>query len=93
MYGTFKNVKLSDTEYQKLQDTFPDYQIRIDKLSEYMASKGKRYSSHYATILSWSRKEKEPKDKSSNKGNFEQRDYAKSDYDLMIEDVSKEFEK
>ena len=51
-------MKLTDEEYQKLQERFPDYEQRIENLSEYIASKGKRYSSHYATILSWSRKDK-----------------------------------
>lgn len=60
VYGTFDNVKLTDEEYQKLVEKFPnDYQNKIDKLSEYIASKGKKYSSHYATILSWARKEEE----------------------------------
>jgi CTP-dependent riboflavin kinase len=60
IYGTFNNVKLTDDEYQKLKDKFPDYEQRIDNLSEYIASKGKRYSSHYATILNWSRKDTKP---------------------------------
>ena len=29
----------------------------IEKLSSYIASKGKKYKSHYATILNWSRKD------------------------------------
>lgn len=57
IYGTFDNVKLTDDEYSKLQQRFPDYQDRIDNLSEYMSSKHKRYSSHYATILNWSRRD------------------------------------
>ena len=55
LYGEFKNVKLSDEEYQKLKDkNLLDY---IERLSSYIASKGKKYKSHYATILNWSRKE------------------------------------
>lgn len=55
LYGEFKNVKLTDNEYQKIKEKkLLDY---IERLSSYMASKGKKYKSHYATILNWSRKE------------------------------------
>ena len=66
-YGMYKNVLLSDEDYQKLQEEFPhDYSDRIDRLSEYIASTGKSYKSHLATIRAWSRKEKPTKEKSSN---------------------------
>ncbi len=58
MYGEFGNVKLSEEELEKLKERFPyDWRGKIDDLSSYMASKGKRYKSHYATILNWARKE------------------------------------
>ena len=56
-YGIFKNVLLSNDEYLKLQERFKDYQEKIDNLSSYIASKGVKYKSHYATILNWSRKD------------------------------------
>ena len=56
-YGLFENVSLTDEEYQKLKDKFSDYEKRIDNLSSYIASKGDKYKSHYATILNWSRKD------------------------------------
>ena len=66
-YGMYKNVLLSDEDYQKLQEEFHhDYSERIDRLSEYIASTGKSYKSHLATIRSWARKEKPTKEKSSN---------------------------
>ena len=55
IYGEFKNVKLTNEEYEKLKNN--NLLPYIEKLSSYMASKGKRYKSHYATILNWSRKE------------------------------------
>lgn len=59
-YGEFKNVALSEEELEKLKVRFPyDWQERVDRLSEYMKSKGKRYKSHYATILQWGRKDKD----------------------------------
>jgi len=57
--GEFKNVHLTDEEMQKLIDQFgkQNTQERIERLSEYIASKGKKYKSHYATILAWARKD------------------------------------
>ena len=43
-YGSYENVLLSDTEYGKLRQEFPgDYQMRVERLSEYMASTGRSY--------------------------------------------------
>lgn len=57
-YGLYENVLLTDEEYQKLTEEFPhDYTDRIERLSEYIASHGKKYKSHLATIRSWARKE------------------------------------
>lgn len=57
-YGEYKNVLLTDQEYAKLQKLFPhDLQERIERLSEYIASKGAKYKSHYATIRSWANRD------------------------------------
>ena len=57
--GEFENVLLSEEELEKLKERFPyDWQDRVERLSGYIASKGKRYKSHYATILSWARKDR-----------------------------------
>ncbi len=57
-YGEYQNVLLSDTEYEKLINEFPnDYQERIERLSEYIASTGKKYKDFLATIRSWARRE------------------------------------
>lgn len=57
-YGAYSNVLLSDSEYSKLQQEFPgDYADRIERLSEYIASTGKSYKCHLATIRSWARKD------------------------------------
>ena len=61
-YGMYKNVLLSDEELQKLISEFPaDYESRIERLSEYMASSGKHYKSHLATIRSWARSDAKQK--------------------------------
>ncbi|MCD7945713.1 MAG: helix-turn-helix domain-containing protein [Clostridiales bacterium] len=58
-YGEYGNVLLSDSELSSLRAEFPqDYQRRIERLSEYMASTGKSYKSHLATIRSWARRDR-----------------------------------
>jgi len=58
IYGEFKNVQLKPEEYEKLKSQFGESgtKKRIENLSSYIASKGKKYKSHYATILTWERK-------------------------------------
>ena len=57
-YGEFKNVKLSDEEYLKIQKTFPnDYAKRIQSLDDYIQSHGKKYKDFVATLRNWARKE------------------------------------
>ena len=58
-YGEYNNVLLTDEELEKLQEEFPDLIDRIERLSSYVASTGKRYKSHYATIRNWARKDAE----------------------------------
>ena len=58
-YGEYKNVLLSDADIEKLKVEFPnDYEQRIENLSAYIASSGKSYKNHLATIRNWARKEK-----------------------------------
>ena len=53
-YGRYRNVFLTDGELADLQASFPTvWGQYIEKLSEYMASTGKRYQSHAATIRRW----------------------------------------
>ena len=58
-YGEYKNVLLTDEELEKLKTEFPDYQERIERLSSYIASTGKSYKSHLATIRNWARMDKD----------------------------------
>lgn len=61
-YGMYKNVLLSDSDLEKLKNEFPDdWKHRVDRLSEYMESAGKKYKNHLATIRVWARKESETK--------------------------------
>ena len=70
-YGQYNNVLLSDEDYTKLQEEFPnDYEVRIERLSEYIASTGKSYKSHLATIRAWARKDKEKASKGGGSNPF-----------------------
>lgn len=64
-YGEYQNVLLTDEEYQKLQTEIPNCIELIEQLSEYVASTGKAYKSHYATLRKWHRNET-PKANSGN---------------------------
>ena len=58
-YGEYQNVLLSDDDLNKLQAEFPaDWESRIERLSSYMASSGKSYKNHLATIRNWARRDK-----------------------------------
>ena len=58
-YGEYKNVLLTDDELNKLKADYADYLDRIERLSSYIASTGKAYKSHYATIRNWARADAE----------------------------------
>lgn len=61
-YGEFMNVTLTDEEYKKLIDRFPDsYGDWIETLSSWKASNGKKKVNDYATILAWERREQKEK--------------------------------
>jgi hypothetical protein len=56
IYGEFRNVYLAENEIFSLKEKVKDYEILIEDLSRYIASTGKKYKSHYATLLSWQRR-------------------------------------
>lgn len=58
-YGEYSNVLLSDAEYEKLMVEIPYSAAMIERLSEYIASTGKKYKNHYATIKAWHRRDSE----------------------------------
>ncbi len=59
-YGEFRNVLLTDEEYQKLVELYTEAgtKERIERLSVGIASKGYKYKNHYATIKKWERLDK-----------------------------------
>lgn len=72
-YGEYKNVLLTDEELEKLKTEYSDYEERIERLSSYVASTGKSYKSHYATIRNWARKDNEQPKKTSYQSSIENR--------------------
>lgn len=66
-YGSEKNVLLTDDEYRKLQEKFPDCDERIENMSVAIAIHGYKYNSHYLAILNWASKDnKQSKQEKSN---------------------------
>lgn len=59
-YGAYQNVLLTDEDLDKLKTEFPDWEASIERLSEYIASTGKKYKSHLATIRNWARRDAQP---------------------------------
>ena len=73
-YGEYKNVLLTDDEFEKLKAEYADYLDRIERLSSYIASTGKTYKSHYATIRNWARADAEKgRDNGAKQGSSPQR--------------------
>lgn len=52
-HGEFKNVLLTDKEYEKLKKEFPETDEAIEFLSAYIAEKGYKSKSHYLAIRRW----------------------------------------
>ena len=58
-YGRYKNVFLSDAELLELEKDFPGkWEYYLDRLSCHIASTGKQYQSHAATIYKWAQEDK-----------------------------------
>jgi hypothetical protein len=58
IYGEFEKVKLREGEYEKLAERFgqKNTDLMIAELDAYIASKNKKYSNHYATLIAWFRR-------------------------------------
>lgn len=85
-YGEYKNVLLTDEELEKLKERFPqDWERRIEDLSLGIESKGYKYKSHYAALLSWARRD-EARKPAPKQGSAEELD----DFYKMVADWAKE---
>lgn len=69
-HGPFKNVFLTDAEVDELEHKYPsDYKGKIDRLSKYLETSGKKYNNHFAVLSDWLEKDvsKKPNQKSDDK--------------------------
>ena len=58
VYGKFSNVFLSDAELDSLKSELPDkWEYYIDRLSVHIASSGRKYNNHAATIYKWAQED------------------------------------
>ena len=56
--GSYENVILSAEQLQKLKQSYPyHWENMIERLSEYMASSGKKYKNYLATMEKWARED------------------------------------
>lgn len=89
-YGEYSNVILSDTDLAKLKAEFPnDWEERIERLSAYMASTGKTYKNHLATIRNWARRDSESQRKryGSNEPRYEKTEEEKQDDEAWMKNI------
>ncbi len=70
-YGRYDNVILTDKEMEILKSDFPtDYLSMIEHLSEYMASYGKTYKNHLATMELWKKADMKEERKMGNRYSY-----------------------
>ena len=89
-YGEYSNVLLSDSDLAKLKIEFPnDWEERIERLSAYMASTGKTYKNHLATIRNWAKRDSESQSKraSRNESRWQKTEEEKQDEEAWVRNV------
>ena len=79
--GFYKNVRLTDEEFEAIKQRFPnDWGARIDRLSKYMADSKKTYASHYDTMIRWGEQ-----DEANKSGGKQKQQYGNFDTDEFWE--------
>ena len=90
-YGEYSNVLLSDTDLAKLKAEFPnDWEERIEKLSDYMESRGRKYKNHLATIRCWAKRDEEKnarKMASRNESSWQKTEEEKQDEEAWMRNI------
>ena len=103
LFGSAKNVRLTEEEHSRLLSEFPEAPAAIEFLSLYIQDRGdkSKAATHNATIRRWvitAVKEqnqrlsagngKSGQRKPANMGNFKQREYSDEDIEFLYADVS-----
>ena len=57
-FGEYRNVFLTEKEYNRLKADFSGLDGLIDQLSAYIQSTGKKYADHAATLRIWAKRQK-----------------------------------
>lgn len=88
-YGEFKNVLLSDDEYNLLIEQFGNPEQLIKRLDEYKEQSGKQYNSDYMAIKKWvveavkeDEAKKPPIDETYNINDINRKAMLNDDYDI-----------
>lgn len=89
-HGTYNNVLLTDEELEKLKNEIPNYQVYIEKVSEYCASTGKSYKNYLATIRNWHRRDNTKEDKLPTYDSSKNVGVSKKDEQELLEIMGKE---
>ena len=56
--GEYRNVYLTEKEYNQLKADFSGLDSLIEQLSAYIQSTGKKYADHAATLRIWAKRQK-----------------------------------
>lgn len=90
-FGEYQNVLLTDSDMEKLKTEFPDdWEEKIERLSAYMASTGKTYKNHLATIRCWARQDEKKnasKKTSRNESRWEKTEEEKQDEEAWMRNI------
>lgn len=88
-YGEYSNVLLGDSDMEKLKKEFPtDWKERIERLSAYMASTGKSYKNHLATMRNWARRDSEARKKTScDESHWQKTEEEKQDDEAWMKNI------
>lgn len=57
-FGEYRNVFLTEKEYNRLKADFSGLDGLIDQLSDYIQSTGRKYADHAATLRIWAKRQK-----------------------------------
>lgn len=76
VYGTHKNVRLTDAQYKDIKGKIPDADSYIDHFSERLKARGYTIKDHHGAILAWWEQDKDKQEKkAAPQGSFDTDDF------------------